>query len=80
MVTVEFSVPEDVERAFDETFAGRDKGAIVAGLMRAAVTDARRRRAEAARALLEERDASDPVSSARLDEARRIGRPYRADR
>lgn len=77
MATVNFSVPEDVKRAFDETFAGRNKSAILTGLMREAVADARRqrRRAEAARAILEERDASSPVSSTRLDEARRAGRP-----
>ena len=77
MATVNFSVPEDVKRAFDETFAGRNKSAILTGLMREAVADARRRqrRAEAARAILEERDASGPVSATRLDEARRAGRP-----
>ena len=77
MATVNFSVPEDVKRAFDETFAGRNKSAILTGLMREAVADARRqrRRAEAARAILEERDASSPVSSTRLDEVRRAGRP-----
>ena len=77
MPTVNFSVPEDVKRAFDETFAGRNKSAILTDLMREAIADVerRQRRAEAARSLLEARDASDPVSSARLRKARRTGRP-----
>ena len=43
MATVSFSVPDDVKDAFDETFRGRNKSAVVAGLMREAVERARRR-------------------------------------
>lgn len=77
MATVNFSVPEDVKRAFDETFVGRNKSAILSDLMRDAVADAKRRerRAEAARQLFAERAAGEPVSPGRLDEARRSGRP-----
>ena len=43
MATVDFSVPEDVETAFNETFKGRNKGAVIAESMREAVERARRR-------------------------------------
>ena len=77
MATVNFSVPEDVKRAFDEVFAGRNKSAILTDLMREAIVDVerRRRRTEAVREILEERDGSAPVSARRLDESRRSGRP-----
>ena len=77
MATVNFSVPEDVKRAFDETFAGRNKSAILTDLMREAVADAdrSRRRAEAARSILAERELTAPRSADRLDRARRSGRP-----
>lgn len=77
MATVNFSVPEDVKRAFDETFAGRNKSAILTSLMRDAVDDAKRRqrRSQAIRELLSEREASEPVSPERIDDARRSGRP-----
>ena len=31
MAAVSFSVPDDVKNAFDETFRGRNKSAVVAG-------------------------------------------------
>lgn len=37
MATVNFSVPDDVRDAFNEAFAGRNKSAIIADLMREAV-------------------------------------------
>lgn len=37
MATVNFSVPEDVKNAFNETFKNRNKSAIIAELMREAV-------------------------------------------
>ncbi|NWG75899.1 MAG: hypothetical protein HXY24_15075, partial [Rubrivivax sp.] len=43
MGTVNFSVPDDVKAAFNETFAGQNKSAIIADLMREAVERARRR-------------------------------------
>jgi len=77
MATVNFSVPEDVKAAFDQTFAGSNKSAILTGLMRKAIEDVerQRRREQATRAIIEERDGSDPVSCERLDQARRAGRP-----
>ena len=37
MATVNFSVPEDVKAAFNETFRGQNKSTIIAELMREAV-------------------------------------------
>ena len=42
MVTVNFSVPDDVKEAFNEAFEGRNKSAIIADLMREAVERVRR--------------------------------------
>ena len=43
MATVNFSVPEDVKTAFNETFKGRNKSAVIAELMREAVERVRRK-------------------------------------
>ena len=77
MATVNFSVPDDVKRAFDETFAGRNKSAILSRLMREAVeeVETRKRRADAARRIIEGRAAGPTVPSEELDAARRAGRP-----
>ena len=37
MGTMNFSIPPDVIQAFNETFRGRNKSAIIAGLMRDAI-------------------------------------------
>ena len=76
MATVNFSVPEDVKTAFNETFKGRNKSAIIAELMREAVERVRRRQKgqEAIERILHRRRA--PVASG--DEIRSIreeGRP-----
>ena len=77
MATVNFSVPDDVKRAFDEAFAGRNKSAILSRLMREAVEEleTRRRRADAARRIIEGRILAPNVPSDELDAARRAGRP-----
>jgi hypothetical protein len=48
MATLNFSVPEDVKDAFNATFDGQNKSAIVAGLLREAVERERRRQAHVA--------------------------------
>ncbi|MBS0487723.1 MAG: hypothetical protein JSS13_10300 [Proteobacteria bacterium] len=48
MATVNFSVPEDVKDAFNATFDGRNKSAIVADLLREAVEREKRRQAHVA--------------------------------
>ena len=43
MATVNFSVPDDVKADFDEVFGAQHKSAVIAELMRSAVSEARRR-------------------------------------
>ena len=43
MATVNFSVPDDVKDAFNTTFSGRNKSAIIADLMREAIERAHRK-------------------------------------
>lgn len=49
MATVNYSVPDEVKQAFNETFAGRNKSAVIAELMLRGIEEekARRRRAKA---------------------------------
>ena len=44
MSTVNFSVPEDVENAFNTVFEGQNKSFVIADLMREAVKGDQRRR------------------------------------
>jgi len=41
--TVNFSVPEEVKRAFNEAFAGENKSAVIAGLMERAIEERQQR-------------------------------------
>lgn len=77
MGTVNFSVPDDVKDAFNEAFAGQNKSAIIADLMREAVERAQRRqRSHAAIDRLLRQHASAPVrTAAELRTARIKGRP-----
>jgi metal-responsive CopG/Arc/MetJ family transcriptional regulator len=78
MATVNFSVPEEIKKAFQETFSKENRSAIIARLMQEAVEDRKRqeRRAAAIDALLdlgERRGRS--VSDREISRARRAGRP-----
>jgi hypothetical protein len=75
--TVNFSVPEEVKRAFNEAFAGENKSAVIAGLMERAIEERqqRLRRAAAIDALLEQRRTQRTVTTANVAAARRAGRP-----
>ena len=77
MGTVNFSVPEDVKRAFNEAFEGENKSAVLARLMQRAVEERERqkRRAAAIGALLRLRARAKPVSESTIRKARRRGRP-----
>ncbi|HEX6136453.1 MAG TPA: hypothetical protein VF059_02265 [Casimicrobiaceae bacterium] len=70
MATVNFSVPDAIRDAFNKTFAGRNKSAIVAELMQRAVDEERQRRrqAKAIDRLVARREAKQPVS---MDDFRR---------
>lgn len=76
MATVNFSVPEKVKRAFNETFAGQNKSAVIAALMQRAVDEcARQRHREAAiDAILALRRELAPATDEEIREARLAGR------
>lgn len=77
MATVNFSVPDEVKAAFDEAFAGRNKSAIVADLMRRAVQEAalQKRREALFRQLSQGRSRRRSASAAMIRAARAAGRP-----
>jgi len=77
MATVTFSVPEEVKTAFNETFSGENKSALIARWMREAVEKHRRRRRRAAaiEALLEWRQLQPEATDREIAEARRALRP-----
>lgn len=77
MATVNFSIPDDIKEAFQQTFANENRSAIVARLMQEAVEDRKRqeRQAAAIDALLELRRKQRPVSDEEIARARRAGRP-----
>lgn len=77
MATVNFSVPDEIKKAFQETFAKENRSAVIARLMQEAVEERKRqqRRAAAIDALLDLRKGQRPVSTAEAARARREGRP-----
>lgn len=77
MATVNFSVPEEVKQAFNETFKDRNKSAVIAELMREAVDRARQRerQSEAIARILALRAQTEPVSPEAIRAAREEGRP-----
>jgi hypothetical protein len=77
MATVNFSVPDEVKDEFNETFAGRNKSAVIARLMRDAIEAERRQQLShaAIRRILDRRNAAPPATDAELREARRTRRP-----
>ena len=77
MATVNFSVPEEVKQAFNETFKDRNKSAVIAELMREAVDRAwrRERQSEAIARILALRAQTEPVSPEAIRAAREEGRP-----
>lgn len=76
MGTVNFSVPDDVKKAFNQAFKGENKSAVLARLMRQAVENRERqkRRMAAVEALLKLRTRARSVSEAAIRKARRAGR------
>lgn len=77
MPTVNFSVPNDVKKAFNTAFEGQNKSAVIADLMREAVARvAAPKRSEAAyRRILERRLVSPIVSDEQIRISRTEGRP-----
>ena len=77
MATVNFSIPEEVKREFNDTFAGENKSAVLTSLLRRAIEERRRaqRRNEAITALLKLRKRQRPVTGRAVRRAREAGRP-----
>ena len=77
MATVNFSVPDEVKEAFNETFKGHNKSAVIAELMREAVQRVRRREQshEAIRRILERRHGRRTLSDHEIRSSRHAGRP-----
>jgi len=77
MATVNFSVPDQVKKAFNKAYAQENKSAVIADLMRDAV--ARKNRIKARRGALRRiaarRNAREAVSERTLRSARENGRP-----
>jgi len=77
MATVNFSVPDQVKKAFNKAYARENKSAVIADLMRDAV--ARKNRIKARRGALRRiaarRNAREAVSEGTLRSARENGRP-----
>lgn len=76
MATVNFSVPDDVKKAFDRTFRDQNKSAVIADLMRRAVADSNRQkqREELFRLLTERRRKRPGASDSDIRTARIAGR------
>ncbi len=76
MPTVNFSVPEDVKEAFNNTFEGQNKSAVIADLMREAVDRAKgqQRAKEAYQRILLRRLRAPVVTEAQIRAAREEGR------
>jgi hypothetical protein len=77
MSTVNFSVPEDIKTAFNITFEGQNKSAVIAGLMREAVERAQnqQRNKDAFQRLLKRRQQAPSVTAMQVRDARETGRP-----
>jgi hypothetical protein len=76
MATMNFSVPDDVRKAFDKAFARQNKSAVIANLMREAVARRERlkMRRDALRRIAARRRARRKVGERALRAAREKGR------
>jgi hypothetical protein len=77
LATVNFSVPDDVKASFNKTFAGQNKSAVVAELMRRAVDEAelQRRRERLFKRLNASRALRGAATARDVRTARHAGRP-----
>jgi hypothetical protein len=77
MATVNFSVPDDVKEAFNATYKGQNKSAVIAELMREAAERAQRKQRshEAIGRILDRRKHAAAVTDEELRVAREEGRP-----
>lgn len=77
MATVNFSIPDEVKKAFNDTFRGQNKSAVIAELMREAVERAHRRQAshDAIGRILQRHSHGPVRPDEAIREAREQGRP-----
>jgi hypothetical protein len=77
VATVNFSVPEEVKRRFNTSFARQNKSRIIADLMAEAVDRQRlrRQRSRAIEAILRRRRRKKPIKPEQMHAAREEGRP-----
>ncbi len=77
MSTINFSVPDDVKEAFNKTFQGENKSAVLTRMMRDAVEERKRQkqRVVAINAILRLREQSQAVTDDDIAKAREAGRP-----
>lgn len=77
MGSVNYSVPDDVKDAFNKTFKGRNKSAVIADLMREAVERERRRQRHCAAVdrIIARREDAPSIKEADIRAAREEGRP-----
>jgi metal-responsive CopG/Arc/MetJ family transcriptional regulator len=77
MATINFSVPDEMKKEFQETFAHENKSAVITRLMKQAVEERRHQqtRAAAIEALLRLRMEQRPASDEEIRRARQVGRP-----
>lgn len=77
MATVNFSVPDDVKDAFNAAFAGQNKSAIIAELMREAVEryERRERSRSAIERIIARRSSMPVLDRQQVRAARNKGRP-----
>ncbi|MDP2782990.1 MAG: hypothetical protein Q8O38_00150 [Sulfurimicrobium sp.] len=77
MTTVNFSVPEEVKRAFNAAFQGQNKSAVIAALMKRAIAEQelQEKRSQAMDSLLARRQHKPAFSAEEIRTAREDGRP-----
>lgn len=77
MPTMNFSVPDDIKNAFNTTFEGQNKSAVIAELMREAVEREQRRQkhCSAVDRILAYRINAPRITEAEFRTAREEGRP-----
>jgi hypothetical protein len=77
MGTMNFSVPDDVKRAFNAAFSGQNKSSVLTQLMREAIAkvEEQRRREAAMQRILARREESPAFTAAEIETARQEGRP-----
>lgn len=76
MATVNFSIPDDIKKRFNQVFAHQNKSHLIAELMKKAVEDHehQQQRAKAIDALLKIRSKQHPIAEKDIKKARETGR------